>query len=115
MPIGECDEFYVSYTLLDIKLNQILWKISEEYFLPSNYNDVRLSYNGNYIIVSHPGSIDIISTSDYSKRTIMTGEDSEHYSNIGSITKNEKLIFQTCEVTDKARVFDIEIQVSQVP
>lgn len=106
--VGECDEFYVSYTLLDIKLNQILWKISEEYFLPSNYNDVRLSYNGNYIIVSHPGSIDIISTSDYRKRTIMTGEYSEHYSNLESITKNEKLIFQTCEVTDKARVFDIE-------
>lgn len=107
MPVGECDEFYVSYTLLDIKLNQILWKISEEYFLPSNYNDVRLSYNGNYIIVSHPGSIDIISMLDNSKRTIMTGEYSEHYSNLGSITKDEKYIFQRCVFTD-ACVYDVE-------
>lgn len=93
MQVGECDEFYFSYTLLDIKLNQILWKMNEKYSPLNDINEVHLSYSGNYIIISRLGFIDIISTSDYSKRTIRTDEFSEHHSNLGSITKDENIFF----------------------
>lgn len=107
MPVGERDEFFASYILLNVKKHQILWRMNEKYSPLNDINEVHLSYSGNYIIISRLGFIDIISTSDYSKRTIRTDEFSEHHSNLGSITKDEKYIFQRCHFSD-ACVYDVE-------
>lgn len=102
-----CD-FACYYALLDIKSNRVLWNRTHKDYISMGYNDVRLSHNGNFIIISQRGSIQIINTSNNKTRTLLTEDDSDHYSNHASMTKDEKFIFQNCEFSNSGHIYDVE-------
>ena len=67
---------------------------------------MRLSYNGNYIVISHPGSIEIVNTQNNQTKKINTEEGSGHYSNRAIMTKDEKLLYQYCDFT-ASHIYDV--------
>ena len=103
----EQDIFIESYKLYDISKRTILWEVSDTTIIPTNYNDVSLSHNGNFVLVTRHGSLDIFNINKNTYKTINTGKDSDHYSNHSVITKNEKYIFQHCDFT-KAHIYDLQ-------
>lgn len=102
----EWGDYIESYKLFDISENTILWEITDTTVIPSNFNDVSISGSGNYLVVTHPGSLDIYNLNDKTHRTINTGDDSDHYSNHSVITKDENYVFQYCDFT-YAHIYEI--------
>ena len=92
------NEFCVSYALIDRSKNKTLWNRTDNHYIPSPYedNNVRLSYNGNYVIISQPEYIEVINTSNNHSRTIDSGDNNFPDSNHATMTKDEKMIFQYC-------------------
>ena len=99
------DAFNETFSLLDQNSYKIIWSLTNKGFLPSDYNDIGLSFRGNYIIISSPGRFTIVNTLNNQRHSITTGGDSDHYSNHASMTKDENAIIQRCDFTSM-HVFD---------
>lgn len=99
------DAFNETFSLLDQNSYKIIWSLTNKGFLPSDYNDIRLSFRGNYIIISCPGRFTVINILNNQSHSITTGDESDHYSNHASMTKDENAIIQRCDFTSM-HVFD---------
>lgn len=95
---GETD-FNETFILLDQNSYKIIWSLANKGFLPSYYNDIGLSFRGNYIIISSPGRFTVIDILNNQSHSITTGDESDHYSNHASMTKDENAIIQRCDFT----------------
>ena len=98
-------ELNEAFILLDQHSNKIIWSLTNKGFLPSDYNDIGLSFRGNYIIISSPGRFTVINILNNQSHSITTGDESDHYSNHASMTKNENAIIQRCDFTSM-HIFD---------
>lgn len=99
------DAFNETFILFDQNSYKIIWSLANKGFLPSDYNDIGLSFRGNYIIISSPGRFTVVNTLNNQRHSITTGGDSDHYSNHASMTKDENAIIQRCDFTSM-HVFD---------
>lgn len=97
--------FNETFSLLDQNSYKIIWSLTNKSTLPSEYNDVRLSFRGNYIIISSPGRFTVINTLNNQSHLITTEDESDHYSNHASMTKDENAIIQRCDFTSM-HIFD---------
>ena len=98
-------DFNETFILLDQNSYKIIWSLINKGFRPSDYNDIGLSFRGNYIIISSPGRFTVINILNNQSHSITTGDESDHYSNHASMTKNENAIIQWCDFTSM-HVFD---------
>ena len=98
-------DFNETFILLDQNSYKIIWSLTNKGFRPSDYNDIGLSFRGNYIIISSPGRFTVINILNNQSHSITTGDESEHYSNHASMTKNENAIIQRCDFTSM-HIFD---------
>lgn len=98
-------DFNETFILLDQNSYKIIWSLTNKGFLPSYYNDIGLSFRGNYIIISSPGRFTVIDILNNQSHSITTGDESDHYSNHASMTKDENAIIQRCDFTS-IHVFD---------
>lgn len=101
----EVTDFNETFILLDQNSYKIIWSLTNKGFLPSDYNDIGLSFRGNYIIISSPGRFTVINILNNQSHSITTGDESDHYSNHASMTKDENAIIQRCDFTSM-HVFD---------
>lgn len=98
-------DFNETFILLDQNSYKIIWSLTNKGFRPSDYNDIGLSFRGNYIIISSPGRFTVINILNNQSHSITTGDESDHYSNHASMTKNENAIIQRCDFTSM-HIFD---------
>ena len=98
-------DFNETFILLDQNSYKIIWSLTNKGFLPNYYNDIGLSFRGNYIIISSPGRFTVINILNNQSHSITTGDESDHYSNHVSMTKNENAIIQRCDFTSM-HIFD---------
>lgn len=98
-------DFNETFILLDQNSYKIIWSLTNKGFRPSDYNDIELSFRGNYIIISSPGRFTVINILNNQSHSITTGDESDHYSNHVSMTKNENAIIQRCDFTSM-HIFD---------
>lgn len=98
-------DFNETFILLDQNSYKIIWSLTNKGFLPNYYNDIGLSFRGNYIIISSPGRFTVIDILNNQSHSITTGDESDHYSNHASMTKDENAIIQRCDFTSM-HVFD---------
>ena len=98
-------DFNETFILLDQNSYKIIWSLTNKGFRPSDYNDIGLSFRGNYIIISSPGRFTVINILNNQSHSITTGDESDHYSNHVSMTKNENAIIQRCDFTSM-HIFD---------
>lgn len=80
-------DFNETFILLDQNSYKIIWSLTNKGFRPSDYNDIELSFRGNYIIISSPGRFTVINILNNQSHSITTGDESDHYSNHVSMTK----------------------------
>lgn len=105
MTEDEETDFNETFSLLDQNNYKIIWSLTNKGFIPNEHNDIRLSFRGNYIIISSRGRFTVINTLNKQSHSITTGEDSDHYSNYARMTKDENAIIQMCDFTSM-HVFD---------
>lgn len=98
-------DFNETFILLDQNSYKIIWSLTNKGFRPSDYNDIGLSFRGNYITISSPGRFTVINILNNQSHSITTGDESDHYSNHASMTKNENAIIQWCDFTSM-HIFD---------
>ena len=103
--VDEETDFNETFSLLDQNNYKIIWSLTNKGFIPNEHNDIRLSFRGNYIIISSRGRFTVINTLNKQSHSITTGEDSDHYSNYARMTKDENAIIQMCDFTSM-HVFD---------
>lgn len=88
-----------TFILLDQNSYKIIWSLTNKGSFPSDYNDIGLSFRGNYIIISSPGRFTVVNTLNNQSHSITTEDESDHYSNHASMTKDENAIIQMCDFT----------------
>lgn len=97
--VEEDTDFNETFILLDQNSCKIIWSLTNKGLFPSDYNDIGLSFRGNYIIISSPGRFTVVNTMNNQSHSITTGDESDHYSNRASMTKDENAIIQMCDFT----------------
>lgn len=106
------DDSYIdqiqTYSLHNFRDNKILWQQTDSVTIPADINNVCISHNGKYVVISRWHVIDLIDINTSKKETLDIFDASGHYSNNAFMSPDEKYLFQCCELDGYAHIYNTD-------